>query len=69
MIKGSSKTLREAIDNGFTDYYMTSNDPNRMIEKHIKEFMGQHFQYLILKNPEAQDVLNQLWARLTVEEK
>ena len=59
---GTPKTLIAAIKNanedGHTEYE---------VKKHVKDFLSQHFSVAMMKNPEAEEALMELFNRITKE--
>lgn len=70
MTNGTPKTLALAIINGQMDAADSKQDKVRetyTLEKHIKDFLAQHFAVAMLKNPESGDAFKALFERVTKE--
>lgn len=62
-MKGTPKTLKEAIKNGIVE--PQSGHPSDNIYDHVKDFLAQKVQVAIFRNPNIEAEIKKLWEEIT----
>lgn len=63
--RGTPKNLLGAIDNARAEDWAALEDRAGIFEAHIIDFLSQKFGTAMLENPEHEQVLRDLWNKIT----